>query len=172
MRTFLVIVTTLGLILPELLIGNLGLALHLPLYGALYFAVAYRKSAGLLSAAAAGLILDPIYCRDAMLLAFILPGTVLLLLPQVRRLRRKLPLAALLPGMLGGGVMAAADSLLCLGFGSAEPGPDFISMLIFQCGAGGIFMLAFTLAADALAFKCNLPRFGVAGERRNREERL
>ena len=171
MRTFLVIVVTLGLILPELLAGNFGLALHLPRYGALYFAVAYRRNVGLLSAAGAGLILDAIYCRDAMPSAFILPAVVLLLLPQVRRLRRQLPLAALLPGMLGGGLTAGADFLLARGFRGTAPGPDFASMLIFSSCVGGLFMLIFTLAADALAFKCNLPRFGVAGESRDREAR-
>ena len=43
------------------------------------------------------------------------------------------------------------------------PGPDIFSMLVFQSVIGGSVMLLFTVLADFLAFKCNLPRFIITG---------
>ena len=166
MKPFLTAATLLLLILPELLAGNLGLAFGLPLYGALYFAVTYRRRFGLIGATAAGLILDSIYWREYMCMVFIFPAMILLTLPLVRRWRRQLPPAALLPGTVIGGGMALVNWLLCALWGTPGPGPDVFSLFIFQAIFGGIFMLIFTLTADFLAFKCNLPRFAVRGDAR------
>lgn len=170
MKIFLVTVTTLALILPELLAGNWGLTPGLPLFGAIYFAAAYRQRYGILSAAAAGLILDAVYCRSMMLLVLLLPGIVALVMPLVRRTRRQLPAAALLPGAAAGGLLCCAEEIVVSVCGGALPGPDFASLLIFQATFGALFLLVFALIADFIAVKCNLPKFRQAEDNRRRRE--
>jgi hypothetical protein len=42
-------------------------------------------------------------------------------------------------------------------------------MFIFQVFVSTLFMLIFTLIADALAFKCNLPRLKYSGKTSGRD---
>lgn len=161
MKFFLVIVTTLALILLELLVGNRLLPLFFPLYGAVYFAVAYRKRSGMISAFAAGIVLDVLYARPIILLPLLLPLIVLAAVPAAKRFRRQLPLAPLGAGAVCGAGGALAMFLLSRIYGTAFPGPDLFSMVIFQSFTGAVFMLIFTSFADFLAFKSNLSRFSV-----------
>lgn len=171
MKSFLVTVTTLALILPELLVGNWGLTLGLPLFGAIYFAAAYRRRYGIVSAAAAGLILDAVYCRSVMLLVLLLPGIVALVMPLIRRTRRQLPASALLAGAAAGGLLCCAEAAVVSVCGGRIPGPDLASLLIFHATFGALFLLGFSLFADLIAVKCNLPKFRqTAGSRPRREE--
>ncbi|MBQ9803814.1 MAG: hypothetical protein IJW35_03095 [Lentisphaeria bacterium] len=170
MRIFLVTSVTAMLILLELLTGNFGLALGFPLCGAVYFAAAYRKSAGLVSAGCAGLILDALYCREIMLLLLIYPAIVLTAWQIIRYFRRQIPLAPLAAGAAIGAMMSVTNILLCLIFRTPLPGPDMASVFIFQVFIAAVFMMLFTLTADALAFKCNLPRLKNSGTTRNRSE--
>ena len=170
MKLFLVIVTTALLLLGELLAGNLGLVLGLPLYGAVYFGVAYGRRSGVAGAAAAGLILDAVCFRECMTLVFLYPAIVAALLPLIRRERRRFPGAALLAGAAAGAAAVGANWLTAAVIGGALPGPDAVSLLISQTIAGAAFMLVFTLTADFLAAKCNLPRFRPAGIFRREED--
>lgn len=163
MRTFLVCTVTLLMVLLELLAGNRHLPLALPVYSAVYFAVVYRKSAGIISAAAAGLIIEAMYGREWMLLTLIFPAVVLLALSSVRKYRRQMPAAPLAAGAVCGATADLGMVLVALLHGGQLPGPDIFSMLIFQIFTGALFMLIFTLLADFLAFKCNLPRFISSG---------
>jgi hypothetical protein len=163
MKIFLVSVVTLLFVLLELLAGNWLLPLSMPVYTAVYFAIAYRKSTGIFSAAAAGLIIDAVYGREWMLLMLIFPGVVMLILPVVRYFRRRMPLAPLAAGVCAGAAGFTGTVLLCLLCSMEIPGPDIFSMLVFQSVIGGSVMLLFTVLADFLAFKCNLPRFIITG---------
>ncbi len=168
MKPFLVTVATLALILLELLCGNRLPPMLFPLYGAVYFAVAYRKRTGLISAAAAGMLLDLLYSRPFMLLMFFLPAAVLAVLPVVKRFRRQLPLAPLGAGAVCGAASTVITFLCCRIYHTAFPAPDFFSMIIFQTFTGAFFMLIFTSASDYLGFKCNLPRFSASGNSKRR----
>lgn len=163
MKFFLVTVSTLALTLLELLAGNRLPPMFFPLYGAVYFAVAYRKRSGIISAIASGVLLDVLYARSITLLGVLFPLIVLLALPVVKRFRRQLPAAAFCAGGVCGTAGALVVFLLTLIYGTPFPGPDLFSMVIFQGFAGAVFMLVFTSLADVLAFKCNLPRFSIPG---------
>ena len=168
MKSFLVTVTTLALILLELLCGNRLLPMFFPLYGAVYFAVAYRKRTGIISAAAAGMLLDLLYCRPFMLLMFFLPAALLAALPVVKRFRRQLPLAPLGAGAVCGASGAVITFLCCRIYHTEFPAPELFSLIIFQTFTGAIFMLIFTSVSDYLGFKCNLPRFSASGNTKRR----
>lgn len=169
MRIFLIVFVTAALILLELLVGNYGLSLAFPLCGAAYFAAAYRKRAGLICAGCAGLIIDALYCRDIMLLLLIYPAVVLAAWHTIRQMRRQIPLAPVAAGTVIGALMNIANILLCLIYRTPIPGPDVASMFIFQVFISTLFMLIFTLIADALAFKCNLPRLKYSGKNSGRD---
>lgn len=163
MRIFLVSFVTALLIMLELLAGNYGLCLAFPLIGSVYFAVAYRKRTGFISACAAGLVLDALYCRDEMLLMLLYPAAVLAALQIIRQTRRRMPFAPLAAGAVLGAVVNGGNIVLCLIYQVPLNGPDLPSMLVFQVTVSAILMLLFTWTADALAFKCNLPRFKYTG---------
>ena len=171
MRIFLVTFVTAVLILLELLAGNFGLSPGFPLCGAVYFAAAYRKSAGLISAGCAGLVLDAIYCRDVMLLMLLYPAITLVSWQVIRYLRRQIPLAPLAAGAVTGALMNITTLLLCLLYRVPLPGPDPVSMFVFQVFVSAVFMVLFTTVADVLAFKCNLPRLKNSGKTSDRRER-
>lgn len=172
MKIFPVVVTTLALILLELLAGNWLLPMFFPLYGAVYFAAACSKRAGTISAFAAGVLLDLLYARPVMLLWLILPAVVVPALKAVKRFQRQMPLAALAAGAVCGALNGVVIYLLCKINGSIFPGPDPFSVVIFQSFTGAFFMLIFTSLADWLAFKCNLPRFSMNDNRRRRRGEL
>ena len=66
MKVFLNILVTALLMNMELICGNTGLALGLPLFGAVYFFIAFSPVHGITSAAFSALLLDAMYARNCL----------------------------------------------------------------------------------------------------------
>ncbi|MBE6376749.1 MAG: hypothetical protein E7050_09820 [Lentisphaerae bacterium] len=159
MKSFLTLTVTALLMTFELICGNMGLSLGLPVFGAFYFAVAFGKNYGLWAAGLSGLLLDAIYARSFMPTAIWMILIVLLAEQCALRLQRHLPVSAILGGALCGFAVFLGNLLHSLICRTAFPGPDIWSMMIFQLIGGIFFMLLMTLLFDGINFRCNLPRF-------------
>jgi hypothetical protein len=150
----------------ELICGNMGLLLGLPLFGAIYFAVAFGINYGIWAAGLSGLLLDAIYCRSVPLSALIYAGIVMLCFQSAVRVERQLPAAPAVSGALCGFLIWVWHLFYSWGASVDFPGPDIFSMVVFQVSGGALLMLVMTLFFDALNFRCNLPKF-VSAENRN-----
>lgn len=159
MKLFMTLTVTGILIWLELFAGNLGLPLGLPLYAALYFAAANGMVYGMVSAGSAGLLLDLLYAREYLAGALTGTAVVALCAAYACRSSRKMPYAPLTCGMLCGLLICLVNWLWIFFSGGVYYGPNPLCMLIFQIVGGGIFMLLFTLTADAVNFRSDLPRF-------------
>ncbi|MBE6356878.1 MAG: hypothetical protein E7058_07160 [Lentisphaerae bacterium] len=159
MKTFLTIFITALLIVPELFCGNVGLALGLPIFAALFFSGSFGIAYGIAAAGCAGLTMDLLYARPLLCSA---PVWILITFAAgecAMRLRMRTPEAPLAAGFIIGTMQLIWNILYALTAGTPFPGPDIFSMLIFQAVGGSIFMLLLTLLFDAVNFRCNLPRF-------------
>lgn len=159
MKLFVTIFIMLLLTALELIIGNGGLALGLPFFGALYFGIAFGREYGITAAGSAGFILDLLYAREYLSGAFAGMLIVYLSCHAALRLQRSMPAAPLGSGMICGVLVNMCNLLTASLHGQPAPGPDFFSMLVFQFVGGGIFMLLTVLLFDAVNLRSNLPRF-------------
>ena len=165
MKSFITIAVTAMLMVPELLAGNGGLALGLPLYGAVCFAVAFGQVYGIAAAVSAAFLTDIIYDRPyplwtvwAAVILFAAAGTA-------RRVQRKQPFAALLSGGVCGIMTVLFNLVQKIFFHGDIPGPEPFSLIIFHLSGGIFFMFVLAAVFDALNLRSDLPRFGIYDSR-------
>lgn len=161
MKIFLTAVVTALLMVFELFAGNLGLALGLPLYGALFFAVAFGQAYGIAAAGGAALIIDIMYVRSFPVWSIYAMAAVFFTSLNVHRMQRKQPFASLLSGGLCGLLIVIYNLLAAFFTGENIPGPDPFSLTVFHIFGGMIFMFLLVVLFDAVNFRSNLPRFGI-----------
>lgn len=167
MKSFLTLTATALLLTLELICGNMGLALGLPLFGAFYFAVAFGRNYGIWAAGIAGIILDLIYDRPFMLTAIWLILITFLAEKNALRLQKQMPEAAISGGVICGLAVFAGNFLYSKVMQTPYPGPDIGSMFIFHLTGGILFMLLLALLFDGINFRCNLPRFKAVNKPRS-----
>ncbi|MBR7121482.1 MAG: hypothetical protein IKC94_04495 [Lentisphaeria bacterium] len=161
MKVFLNILVTALLMNMELICGNTGLALGLPLFGAVYFFIAFSPVHGITSAAFSALLLDAMYARNCLTW----PLAAIVIVSAAGNfagyLERRMPLSPLGSGGLCALLVSVYNVLNAWFSGVPAPGPDFFSMLVFQVSGGGLFMLLLVWLFDAVNFRCNLPQFHI-----------
>ena len=165
MKIFITVTLTLLLLVPELLAGNLGLSLALPVYGAVCIYVAFGASYGIYAAGFAALTVDIIYDRPLPVWSV---AAILILLcgaSAARRMQRKTPSASLTAGAVCGVLIAFYNIFISIFTSGTLAGPDPYSLLVFHIIGGMFFMFLFVLIFDALNLRSDLPRFGVYDSR-------
>ena len=173
MKIFLTITVTAVLLVFELIAGNAGLALGLPLYGALFFAVAFGQAFGISAAGGAALLLDIIYARSFPFWSIYAMLAVFFASVNVHRMQRKQPLASLISGAFCGILIVVFNLLSAWISGEEIPGPDPFSLIVFHVFGGMIFMFLLVVLFDAVNLRSNLPRFGIYDSKSNlREQQL
>ena len=163
MKKFITLTLSLLLLVPELLAGNFGLALGLPVYGAVCLSVAFGEVYGIAAAGLSAMILDIIYDRPypwwsicAILILYISVNTV-------RRMQRKQPVSALSAGAVCGALIALYNIFYPLFTDGDLPGSNPFALLVFHISGGILFMFLLVLIFDAVNLRSNLPRFGIYG---------
>lgn len=159
MKAFLTLCVTAFFMSLELICGNMGLPLGLPLFAAVYFSAAFGVNYGIWAAGLSGLLLDAVYCRNVPLSALIYAGIVLLCLQIAVRFERHVPVAPAFSGACCGFLIWLWHMIYAWIAGIPLPGPDIFSMAVFQISGGLLLMLCLTLFFDAVNFRCNLPKF-------------
>lgn len=159
MKTFVTICVSAMLTALEMICGNMGLALGLPVYAAIYFGAAFGLSYGVCAAGIAGLLLDVAYDRTWLFSPLLYIGVMLFTCQTISRSARQMPGSPLAAGGICGALLLCgvlARTYICR---TALPGPDILSLAVFQISGGSIFMLAITAMFDAVNFRSDLPRF-------------
>lgn len=164
MKIFLTVFITALAMVPELFCGNLGLALGLPLFPAVYFAATFGTVYGIAAAGCAGLMLDLLYNRPYLAGAVIWIIITQAACQNSARFRHQTPLAPITAGMIIGGGYLLWNLLYSTLAETEFPGPDIFSMAVIQIFGGGLLMLLMTLLFDAVNFRCNLPRYSPPAE--------
>jgi hypothetical protein len=160
MKAFITIWITAVMLALELTAGNWGLPLGLPLFTAVYFYVAFGRFYGLSATAAAGLLLDVIYAREYLFSPLVYLLITFWAAESVKRMHhRKMPAGPLISGGLCGLLINLNNNLTAWISGNELPGPDMISMWIFQLAGGSMLMLLIVPLFDAVNFRSHLPRF-------------
>lgn len=173
MKIFLTVTVTALLMVCELIAGNVGLALGLPLYGALYFAVAFGQAYGIGAAGAAALMLDIIYARSFPSWSIYAMLAVFMVSVNVHRMQRKQPFASLIAGAFCGILIVIYNLSAAYFAGEDIPGPDPFNLIVFHIVGGTLFMFFLVMIFDAVNFRSNLPRFGIYDSKSNlREQQL
>lgn len=168
MKVFLNIFVTALLMNLELFCGNAGLSLGLPLFGATYFFVTFSPIHGAVSATLSALLLDVMYMGNCLTWPFFAMLAVFLTGNFAKYLQRQMPLSPLGSGALCALLVFTYNFFNALFSGVPAPGPDFFSMLVFQLAGGALFMTVMVWLFDAINFRCNLPKFCTAENKKNR----
>lgn len=168
MKTFVTVCITAMFMAVELIAGNMGLALGLPVFAASYFLISFGTLYGIMAAGIAGLFTDLIYAREYCFYAVMWVIIAAITGSVIRRFHRNMPFSPLAGGAVCGILINSSNCLHTFFTGNISPGPDFFSMIIFQAAGGMGLMLSMVLLFDAVNFRSNLPRFFIADSKYTR----
>jgi hypothetical protein len=167
MKFFTVLWITAFMLLLELISGNMGLSPALPVFTAVYFAVAFAPEYGIASAGCAGILLDAA-CNRAFPFAAILFLAVTMLSTHIAlRSSRHSSLSAVGIGGICGAMIYAGNLLYTVIGGTGFPGPDVFSMAVFQISGGALFLWLTVMLFDVIHHLCDLPCFVPSGKKSN-----
>ncbi len=167
MKIFMVLWITAFTLLIEFICGDMGLSLGLPVFTALYFAVAFAPEYGVAAAGSAGILLDAACSRAFPFACIIYLAVTMLTMYIALRSSRHSSLAALGAGAICGLLIYIGNLLYTFIGGGELPGPDLFSMAVFQISGGALFLWLMVLLLDAVNLICDLPGFISSGKKRN-----